>query len=289
MTIALVGVLSAGIAPAAFADNERGRAEPSPTAEPDTAGPRVGDEQLPAAPEGAAIPRTSSQVPTQQQVSDYLTARVHELDDFWTPYFTKVLNLQEPSVGFAIVTPQDGGYRSNCGDIVIVHDTPNAYYCDADVLDPDTGYVGAVYLPVTTMQKMWTGDVFGRQDQRIGDFAAAVITAHEFSHHVVDELRLQLSTDTNTLQPPTGKWNELIADCMAGIWVRNAYDTGFLQPGDFEEAVTAMEDIGDYQATDPGHHGTPQERQQALLTGYQGVPDTYAPGQPLACIETYWK
>ncbi|MFF9981186.1 neutral zinc metallopeptidase [Streptomyces erythrochromogenes] len=287
VTIALTGVITLGLGPAVPVD-ARGQVEPSPTAESDVTGPQVGEEQLPAAPEGAAIPGTSAEVPTQQQVADYLAARVHELDEFWTRYFTKVLKLQEPSVSFALITPEKGKYRSDCGNIEIAHDTPNAYYCTADILNPDTGYIGAVYLPVTTMRKMWTGDIFGDQDKRIGDFAAAVLTAHEFGHHIVDELRIQLSNETKTIGPPTGKWKELVADCMAGIWVRSVYESGFLQPGDFEEAVAAMEDIGDEQTAAPDHHGTPQERQQALLTGYLGVPEKYAPGRPLSCIEAYW-
>ncbi|MFF9870036.1 hypothetical protein ACF1G0_32390 [Streptomyces sp. NPDC013953] len=34
------------------------------------------------------------------------------------------------------------------------------------------------------------------------------------------------------------------------------------------------------------HH---EERKNALLTGYNGIPNRYPPGPPAACTGTYWK
>jgi predicted metalloprotease len=85
-----------------------------------------------------------------------------------------------------------------------------------------------------------------------GDFAAAYVVAHEVGHHIQNELgilgeanriRQQVSqTDSNAISVMI----ELQADCLAGIWAREAADTlGVVAAGDFEEAVNAARQIGD--------------------------------------------
>ncbi|MFD0267846.1 neutral zinc metallopeptidase [Streptomyces sp. NPDC127106] len=249
------------------------------------------DHTVPEATEGTKVPQSSGQ-PTMQAVAAYLNSVVQDADVVWTAFFTAA-GLQEPLVSVVVVTPEQPPITSNCLNpdqqpFVIAHDTPNAFYCPNDQYFP--GHAGTIYLPVTTMQKMWTGNVFERRSQRAGDFAAAILTAHEFGHHVVDEWGTQLSRrDGVTYPQPGAKWKELIADCLAGTWTAHAYYSGYLQDGDFDEAVTALEAVGDYRFFAPDHHGTPQERREALLTGYHGIPNRYPPGAPAACVEKYWK
>ncbi|MFB6636273.1 neutral zinc metallopeptidase [Streptomyces chartreusis] len=254
-------------------------------APPDDLAEELDGYQVPTAPEGATIPQSPSGDGSEQTVTSYLNAVIQDNDRMWTDLFTQQLGLAEPLVSYQIVQPGQK-LQSKCeypdqSFLVVTHDTPNAYYCGADELTP--GHLGAIYLPVTTMQKMWTGNIFEKQSQKKGDFAAAFLTAHEFGHHVVDELRSKYS-ERNQIQylPPKGKWNELIADCLAGVWTAHAYYRGYLSPGDFEEATTALEAIGDYQLLAPDHHGTPQERKEAMLHGYRQS------GALDACISRYW-
>ncbi|MCT4353542.1 neutral zinc metallopeptidase [Streptomyces sp. Je 1-79] len=241
---------------------------------------------MPTAPEGATIPRSSSDDGSRQTVTSYLEGVVQDNDRMWTNLFTDELGFSEPFVSYRVVQPGEQ-LSSNCrfadgSQLVVTHDTPNAFYCSGDELT--AGYRGTIYLPVTTMQKMWTGNVLGEQSQRQGDFAAAIITAHEFGHHVVDELRAKYSErDHVEYVPPGGKWKELIADCLAGVWAAHAYYSGYLEPGDFEEATTALEAIGDYELHAPDHHGTPEERREAIVTGYRQS------GALGACVSRYWK
>ncbi|UUS29391.1 neutral zinc metallopeptidase [Streptomyces changanensis] len=268
-----------------------GRAAPA-TVPPDDITERLGDQHVPPAQEGASVLQSSGQ-PTQEVVAAYVTDVVQDADRLWTDFFTRQMNLREPLVSYVVITPEQQPIRSKCpapggGPLDIAHDTPNAYYCSADERSP--GYLGTIYLPVTTMQKMWTGKVLGNISKRGGDFAAAIVTAHEFGHHVVDELHAQYSErDQVAYGRPAGKWTELIADCMAGVWATHAYHSGYLTAENYEEAVSALEAIGDYQYYAPDHHGTPQERKEALLTGYNGIPNRHAPGAPSACVEKYWK
>ncbi|GAB2859941.1 hypothetical protein GCM10027074_28830 [Streptomyces deserti] len=263
-------------------------AQTTATTPPDLAN-ELEDEQVPIAPQGAAVPESSPGT-NEKTVHSYLTDVVQNADKVWTDFFRQI-GLDEPLVSYAIVTPDQTPIRSKCTmqteqgpvPLVVSHDTPMAYYCPADELSP--GHTGTIYLPVTTMQKMWTGNIFERQSKRTGDFAAAILTAHEFGHHVTDELQIQYQKKGMPFPPPAGKWNELIADCMAGAWAATAYHSGYLEPNDFEEAATALEALGD----NPQTHGTPAERREALTVGFAGVQGRYGPGSPAACIETYWK
>ncbi|MGW1675577.1 neutral zinc metallopeptidase [Streptomyces sp. NPDC002324] len=280
----LVGSLAVGCGPHLAADSfARQTQSVSP---PDELAEELEGHRVPTAPEGATIPQSPSDDGSQQTVTSYLNGVIQDNDSMWTDLFTQQLGFTEPLVSYQIVQPGQT-LQSDCrfpdqSQLVVTHDTPNAYYCSVDALSP--GHLGSIYLPVTTMQKMWTGNILERQSQKQGDFAAAIITAHEFGHHVVDELRSNFS-ERNQVQysPPNGKWKELIADCLAGVWTAHAYYRGYLAAGDFEEATTALEAVGDDQLLAPDHHGTPQERKEAMLTGYRQN------GALGACISKYWK
>lgn len=209
----------------------------------------------------------------------YLTGVLANVDGAWTNWFINT-GRSEPLVSYDVVTPTEPGWQSSCGGIEVVSDTPNAYYCSSDTLQQ--GFTGTIYLPASTMLKMWSGDILGRQSQQAGDFAAAIIAAHEFGHHVQDELSYQ-----NNWAPPNGKYKELISDCFAANWAADFYYQGNLQAGDFEEAISALEAIGDYNYFSPDHHGTPKERMAAFELGYHGVQGG-TPGDPTT-IQHCWR
>lgn len=238
-----------------------------------TAAPQATDlsAPLPEAPSGA-FQQSEVQNNGDVDVEAYLQEVVVDADKVWTDYFLKS-GLTEPYVSYAIIGEGDT-FQSTCMTQPIMTDHANAYYCPTDT--DDTGVqVGALILPATTFAKMWTGDIFGRQSQKAGDFGAATIVAHEFGHHV------QHSLMTQKAWPQIyGKNKELIADCFAGNWANSAYYSGYLESGDVEEAVEALFAIGD-DGTGPDPHGSPRERQHAFELGYQG-------GDPSTCVATYW-
>jgi predicted metalloprotease len=63
---------------------------------------------------------------------------------------------------------------------------------------------------------------------------------------------------------------------MAGTWAHSVFEAGLLQPGDLEEATNAALAVGDFDVANKQHHGTPEERRAALLTGYDS-------GEPSRC------
>ena len=100
----------------------------------------------------------------------------------------------------------------------------------------------------------------------------AYMVAHEYGHQVQDELGL---FDRYGSQLPTMAF-ELQADCFAGTWAHSAYQENRLEQGDVQEALDAALAVGDFDAGNPGHHGTPEQREQAWNTGFES-------GDPSSC------
>ena len=69
---------------------------------------------------------------------------------------------------------------------------------------------------------------------------------------------------------------ELQADCYAGSWAKSAADQNQLEEGDVQEALDAALAVGDFDATNPTHHGTPEQRADAWSSGFES-------GDPSSC------
>jgi hypothetical protein len=232
------------------------------------------------------VPQASGAFPQLQQsggvdVIQFLSTVVTHADQrVWVPYFA-ALGLAEPRVDVVYVgSPQRPSFSSGCdvnankvrGDDVVGPDDPNAWYCSAD---GGSEWRGALILPTGTFARMWSGQVLSKLSARPGDFAAAVVVAHEFGHHVADELATQIGVPEawGTHGP------ELTADCFAGIWAAGANADAYLEPGDLEEGIQAMIALG---VNGSATHGTPAERYQAFVTGFQ------ANRLPYTCMTAYW-
>jgi uncharacterized protein len=214
--------------------------------------------------------------------SQYIDFVIAHADRVWTGWF-ELVGLAEPYVYYVVVGYNEA-YELTCVDpsgayTVATFTTQNAYYCSSDYATIDNVmYQGVMYFPLDTMARVKTGDIFGKPSDWPGDFALAMIVAHEFGHHVQDELRLQMGWH----QIPTPKNKELIADCFSGVWAAVAYREGLLETGDVEEAIYALNVIGHPS------HGTGEERVQAWQIGFYGSQADPCPGIPQNCINAYW-
>jgi len=204
----------------------------------------------------AATPAAAAEPAPTMDV--FLEAQLLDVHEYWSRFQSSVGG---PATSVNYVFPGPGSsVATSCGP----SGNDSMFYCPpADDL---------VVFSQDLAVRLWTGQYSVNHDNHAGkvagDFAVALMVAHEYAHNVQQEVGL-------LPQPAVYKVinTELHADCWAGVWMNDSFYAGELQGTDVEEAVATMERLGDYQFTDPGTHGTPQQRAQAFLYGYDsGVP-----------------
>lgn len=123
-----------------------------------------------------------------------------------------------------------------------------------------------------------------------GDFAQAYVIAHEVGHHVQHLLGITDKVHAMQGQISEEEYNavsvklELQADFLAGVWAHYAQQKGYLEEGDFEEALTAASAVGDdrlqMQAQgrvipDSFTHGTSEQRMRWFRKGFETGDTSY--------------
>jgi predicted metalloprotease len=155
-----------------------------------------------------------------------------------------------------------------------------------------TSQVGPFYCPVDKLVYIDLGffdDLKSRFGVDVTPFVEAYVIAHEYGHHVQDQLGVldQIRGDT---QGPESKSvrAELQADCYAGVWAAHAVDTGLIEQltqGDINSGLEAAAAIGDdrIQEETQGQvnpetwtHGSSEQRRRWFSRGYET-------GKPAEC------
>jgi predicted metalloprotease len=198
-----------------------------------------------------------------QTIDAFLTDLLRDIDRYWATTF-ETGRLPEPQVRFLWVEP-GGLVLSACGEPA--HDR-SAFYCPAD----DTIYVAQQFAAdlYRGVAQGLPGESAG-YGRAAGDFAVAYVLAHEYAHNLQHELGIFDNRVSASARP-----FELQADCFAGNWAHSVYEQGLLEPGDLQEATDAALALGDFDVGNAQHHGTPEERREALLTGFRS-------GDPSQC------
>ena len=211
-------------------------------------------------------PSVRSRGSTEPETIGVFMERVMQnIDAYWTRTFD-ASDLPEPSVRFVALEPGTR-LQTGCKDVA---DDSSAFYCAAD----DTIYVAQQFAA-----DLYRGVVRGLPGEQAGygraagDFAVAYVLAHEYAHNLQQELGIFSNVVSRSARP-----YELQADCLAGTWAHSVFEAGLLEPGDLEEATNAALAVGDFDVGNAAHHGTPQERRDALLLGYRS-------GDPGRCQE----
>lgn len=193
---------------------------------------------------------------------------VNSIQAFWTDEFANYGYEYVPAetVLFSGSTQAACGYASGAS---------GPFYCPEDQM---------VYLDLSFFDTLKTR--FGAQG---GPFAEAYVLSHEYGHHVQNLLGI---LDTSGGLRSTGPqsmsvFTELQADCLAGIWVYHATETGYLEPltrQEISQSLDAAASVGDdriqsqtqgYVVPEAWTHGSSEQRLAALEDGLRsGEVDT---------------
>ena len=181
------------------------------------------------------------------------------LNDTWEARFEQAgLQFQQPTL-----TLYSGGVRSACGP---ASSAVGPFYCPADQ---------GIYIDTSFY------DTMARQMGAGGDFARYYVMAHEYGHHLQTITGLSDQIRSAQQQNPSranalNVVMELHADCYAGVWAGR--NRNLIEPGDFEEGMTAAAAIGDDTLMERAGrranpesftHGSSEQRMAALRLGIQ--------------------
>lgn len=220
-----------------------------------------------------------------ERVDCRMQATAYSLDAYWTPTLPT-------QAGVEYVLPDmvlfSNAVSTGCGQ---ASSAVGPFYCPAD----QTVYLDTKFFGELTSQ-------YGAQD---GPLAELYVVAHEFGHHIQNELGTMSRADRRNTGPTSdGVRLELQADCYAGMWVggasqaTDANGVAYLQEPtetQIREALSAASAVGDdhIQETFSGQvtpdtwtHGSSEQRMKWFLVGLQNgslqACDTFAvPGTDL--------
>ena len=193
---------------------------------------------------------------------------VNSVQKFWGGVFTRS-NRRYQYVDTYLFS---GAINTGCG-----HATSQVgpFYCPADK---------HVYIDLGFFQ-----DLKDRLGVQPTPFVEAYVLAHEYGHHVQDQLGVLDAIRGDTQGPESkGVRSELQADCYAGVWAAHAVDTGLIEQlaqSDINEGLDAAAAIGDdrIQERTQGQvneetwtHGSSEQRRRWFSRGYET-------GKPAAC------
>jgi predicted metalloprotease len=209
-------------------------------------------------------------------------------------------------------TGADANQRQDCRIVGVVNSTQEFWNGVFERSDEQYAYANTVFFTdqVQTgcgFASSQVGPFYCPADQRVyidlgffddlqsrfgaggGPFAQAYVIAHEYGHHVQNQLGVLESIGGDRQGPESRAVRaELQADCYAGVWAANAVETGVIEEltqADINEGLDAATAIGDdrIQERTQGQvnpetwtHGSSEQRRRWFSRGYEE-------GRPAAC------
>jgi predicted metalloprotease len=224
---------------------------------------RVGEGETPS--EVSEECRTGEDANRRQDC--HIVAVVNSVQEFWNGVFERS-NQQYPYA--------DTFFFTDAVDTACGHATSQVgpFYCPADEL---------VYIDLGFFQ-----DLESQLGAENTPFVQAYVIAHEYGHHVQNQLGVLDRIGNDTGPESRAVRSELQADCYAGVWAANAVELGELEvltQADINSGLDAAAAIGDdrIQQKTQGQvnqetwtHGSSEQRRRWFSRGYEE-------GRPAVC------
>ena len=209
-----------------------------------------------ATPSAGALSVPGAAGGSEQDLEGFLTSVLRDVDGYWTRVMDEN-GYAEPTVRYVWI-PEGRAVVDGCtGEPT---DPTAAFYCPAD----DTIYLAEPFAAAVRDGRLSRWPSGDNVDGAPGDMAVAYVIAHEEAHNIQAELGLfDGSVPTQAI--------ELHADCLAGAWAADAAQRDIVDADDLDHAQVTAWLVGDYAFDDPGHHGTPRQRVNAFMAGYDSL------------------
>lgn len=199
----------------------------------------------------------------EQELAEFVSVVLADTEDVWQSIFQKELGQTYQNPTLVLFTD---AVSSACGNATAA---VGPFYCPADY---------KLYIDLSFYQEL------KNQFNAPGDFAMAYVVAHEVGHHVQN--LLGYTNEVNKLRGKASQEEvnaatvrlELQADYLSGVWAHHVQQKGYLEEGDFEEALTAANAIGDdtlqmqaqgYVVPESFTHGTSEQRMRWFRKGFE--------------------
>ncbi len=206
--------------------------------------------------QGGSSSRSNAEVDAAYDLVNFV---LDDVQEYWTGEFEA--DGQTYPVATLVIFDQGQVRTGGCGT---ASSAVGPFYCPAD---------SKAYIDIEYMLRL--------QDQldAEGDFSQAYILAHEIGHHVQnvlgtsDAVRRAQSGASRAESNELSVRLELQADCLAGMWARDAERDGILDTGDLAEGLNAASAVGDDSITGSANqenftHGSSAQRVRWFRAGY---------------------
>ena len=183
----------------------------------------------------------------------------NSVQDYWSRAYPQQVNGDYETVK---TVRFEGSTASGCGTAI---SEMGPFYCPND---------RKVYLDTTFFDDMLQGQLGAKG----GPFSIGYVIAHEYGHHIEDQLGVLGRIRTQKGPKSDAVRVELMADCLAGVWAKGAQETRDSQgeaiitdltQDDIKRAINAAEAVGDDRIqkrtrgrvdTDSFTHGSAEQR-----------------------------